>query len=62
MREKIIELGGEINYDSKLTDVNLENNKIKSVVINDKDIYETDDLVLAIGHSARDTFKMLNKH
>ena len=62
MRNKIIELGGEINYNSTLTDINYENNKIKSIIINNKDEYETDNLVLAIGHSARDTFKILNKY
>ena len=62
MRNKIIELGGEINYNSTLTNINIDNNKIKSIIINDKDEYETNDLVLAIGHSARDTFKMLNEY
>lgn len=62
MREKIISLGGEINYSSKLTNINLVNNQLKSIVINDKDVYETNDLVLAIGHSARDTFKMLDSY
>ena len=62
MRNKIIDLGGEIHYSSTLTNINVEDNKIKSIIINDKDEYETDDLVLAIGHSARDTFKMLNEY
>lgn len=60
MRNKIIELGGKINYNSTLTDIIYDNNKVKSIIINDKDEYETDDLILAIGHSARDTFKLLN--
>ena len=62
MRNKIIELGGTINYNSKLTNIKIKNNQIKSVIINDKDEYETDNLIIAIGHSARDTFKMLNNH
>ena len=62
MRNKIIELGGTINYNCTLTNINIENNKIKSISINDKDVYKTDNLVLAIGHSARDTFKMLNEY
>ena len=61
IRNEIINLGGEINYNSTLTNINIENNKIKSITINNKDEYITDNLVLAIGHSARDTFKMLNK-
>ncbi|MBO4601348.1 MAG: FAD-dependent oxidoreductase [Bacilli bacterium] len=62
MRNKIIELGGEIHYSSTLTSINIINNEIKSVVINNIDTYKTDNLVLAIGHSARDTFKMLNEY
>ena len=62
MRNKIIALGGEIKYSSTLTDIKYENNKVKSIIINDKDEYETDNLVLAIGHSARDTFKILNNY
>ena len=60
MREKIIFLGGKIHYESKLTSVNIENNELKSIIINDTDEYKIDELILAIGHSARDTFKMLN--
>lgn len=62
MRNEIIKLGGEINYNSTLTNIKINNNKIESIIINDKDEYKTDDLVLAIGHSARDTFKMLNNY
>ena len=62
MRKEIINLGGEIHYSSTLTDVNVENNKISSVIINNKDEYKTDKLIIAIGHSARDTFLMLNKY
>ena len=62
MRKEIINLGGEIHYSSTLTDINVENNKISSVIINNKDEYKTDKLIIAIGHSARDTFLMLNKY
>lgn len=62
MRNEIISLGGNINYDSTLTNIIVENNNIKKVEINNKEYYETDNLILAIGHSARDTFKMLNEH
>ena len=62
MRNKIIEYGGEIHYSSTLTGINIKNKRIKSIIINNKEEYKTDDLVLAIGHSARDTFKMLNDH
>ena len=58
MREKIKELGGTFLYNSKLTNVIIENNNLKQVQINDK-VIDCEVLVLAIGHSSRDTFKML---
>ena len=59
MREKIINFGGTIRYNTCLTNINIENNKIKSIIVNNTEEIETNDLILAIGHSARDTFKML---
>lgn len=60
MRNKIISLGGEFRYNSCLTDININDGKVVSVVVNDKDVISCDVLVLAIGHSARDTFRMLH--
>lgn len=62
LRNKIIEMGGEIRYNSCLTNINIQNSSIKSIEINNKETIDTDVLVLAIGHSARDTFKMLNEN
>lgn len=64
MREEIISLGGEFRFNTKLVDIMFDNECLKSVkVLSDKEeIIETDVCVLAIGHSARDTFYMLNKH
>ena len=59
MRDKIISWGGTYRFSTTLTDINIDNNKIKSIVVNDNEEIETDILILAIGHSARDTFKML---
>lgn len=62
IREDIIALGGEVRFNAKLTGLNYADGKIKSVVIehnNCEEIIETDNVVLAIGHSARDTFDML---
>ena len=61
MRNEIIKMGGIINYNTKLTDVVLKDNKVCSIVVDDKDEIKCDTLVLALGHSARDTFKMLYK-
>lgn len=61
MRNRIIEMGGEFKYNSCLTDINVVNNKIESIIVNDKEKIDCEVLVLAIGHSARDTFEMLYK-
>jgi uncharacterized FAD-dependent dehydrogenase len=61
LREKIIDLWWEIKFDSCLTGLKIENDKIVWVEINgnaDNEII-TDDLTLAIWHSARDTYEML---
>lgn len=58
MRNHIIDLGGEFLFNTKVTDFKIENSKITGVICGDKTI-ETDTVILAIGHSARDTFKAL---
>ena len=62
MRNKIIAMGGELRYNSCVTDLIINDNKISGVVINNKEKLFSDVVVLAIGHSARDTFYMLNSH
>ena len=59
MRETILNYGGEINFNSKLTDIGIKNNVVKSLVINNTDSYDVDFLVLATGHSARDIYHLL---
>ena len=59
MREEIIKMGGEIHFNSCMTDLEIDN-KIKSITINNKDKISCDSLFLCLGHSARDTFKLLN--
>ena len=59
LRKKIIDFGGEVRFDSKVTDIKKEDGKITGVLVNDKELIPTEVVVLAIGHSARDTFKML---
>lgn len=59
IRNEITRLGGKVIFGTKLTDVNLENGKMKSIIVNEKDEIEASVLILAIGHSARDTFRML---
>ena len=59
MREEIIRLGGTVNFESQITDIVIENNTIKKVIVNGSNEIVTDTLILAVGHSARDTFEML---
>ena len=59
MRNKIIDMGGTFYYNSCLTDIVINNNKVTEIIINDKEKIKCETLILALGHSARDTFKML---
>lgn len=59
MREEIIRHGGEVRFGSKVTNLCIENNKMTGVVIG-KEVIKTNHVVLAIGHSARDTFEYLD--
>lgn len=60
LRKKITELGGEVRFLSPLENIDISSGKIKSVRINSDEI-PCGVLVLAIGHSAHDTFEMLLK-
>ncbi len=63
MRNRIMEWGGEVYFHSQFIDFTLENDRLKSIMIlkdgKEKIEVAADALVLAIGHSARDTFSML---
>ena len=59
MREKIISMGGEFKFSTTLTDLIIDNNRIVGIEVNNKEIIDTDVVILALGHSAKDTFKML---
>ena len=58
IRNRIIELEGEVNFNSSINDLKILNNEIVSVYSNGNEI-QTNNVILAIGHSARDTFEML---
>lgn len=62
MRQEIEAMGGEVLFQSQVTDFNLEKGRITGVVINGKEMLPCSQVVLAIGHSARDTFAMLYEH
>ena len=65
MRLEIIKLGGQVIFDTKMTELICEDKKITGIKVctsdNTEKIMTCDYLVLAIGHSARDTIKMLYK-
>lgn len=61
LRRRIIELGGEVRFLSPIEDVMISGNAVRSVRVNGGDI-SCSALVLAIGHSAHDTFEMLLKN
>jgi len=61
MRATILSLGGEIRFESRVDDIEIENGAVCSVVLANGERIATDHLVLAVGHSARDTFAMIHK-
>lgn len=61
MRNEIIRLGGEFYFDARLTDININQKCLKSIVINYKYEVPCSLLVLAIGNSARDIYRLLMK-
>ncbi len=60
MRRQIEEMGGEFRFRSKLTDLFFKNGRLEAVEINGGEKISAEICVLALGHSARDTFQMLN--
>lgn len=60
LREKITKLGGEVRFNSKVTDIIINNNAVEGVIVNGTEKIESNNIVLAVGHSARDTFELLN--
>ncbi len=60
LREEIVARGGEVRFNEALVDIKLRGGKVYSAVTSKEEIF-TDSLFLAIGHSARDTFEMLER-
>ncbi len=65
MREEIIALGGEVRFMHRLTDLHIEDGQLRGVTVldvarNRSEEIRADHVVLALGHSARDTFQMLH--
>ncbi len=60
MRASIEELGGEFRFQSKVEDLDIVDGRIRGVLLQGGEHIESDHVVLAVGHSARDTFEMLH--
>ncbi|MBL0333124.1 MAG: FAD-dependent monooxygenase [Chlorobi bacterium] len=60
IRNTIIEYGGEFHFNERVIDFIIDNNIIKGAITNSGNEYIGDFLVLAVGHSSRDIFKLLN--
>ncbi len=60
MRANIIALGGEIRFEQKVTDFDIKNGEICGLTVNEQEKISTDHVVLAVGHSARDTFELIH--
>jgi uncharacterized FAD-dependent dehydrogenase len=61
MRAEMIALGGEVRFESKVTDLLLEDGGIEGVVLADGTTIRSSQVVMALGHSSRDTFRMLHQ-
>jgi hypothetical protein len=61
IREKIIEFGGKVLFETRVTDFILKNNEIQGIVTQNGDTILSNKLILATGHSARDIFELLHK-
>ncbi len=60
MRESLLQCGGEIHFECRVTDLVLQNGRIRGVMVNEKRLFEADAVILATGHSARDIYDLLS--
>ncbi len=60
LRETILEKGGEVHFNRKVTDFIIEKNQLKGIIDQNNESVLANDLILATGHSARDIFELLH--
>ncbi len=60
MRAEIIALGGEVRFEQRVTGLDIENGRVRGVQLAGGETIAADHVVLALGHSARDTFESLH--
>ncbi len=61
IREKIIECGGQVLFETRITDFVIKNNEIQGIVTQKGDTISANKVILATGHSARDIFELLDR-
>lgn len=61
MREAILKAGGEVHFNTKMTDIFIEKNTVVGIELNGKEKVACRHLILATGHSARDIYEMLHR-
>jgi uncharacterized FAD-dependent dehydrogenase len=61
MREEIIALGGEVRFESKVIDIAIDDGEVQGVTLESDEFIASKKVVLALGHSSRDTFRMLHR-
>lgn len=61
IREKIIEMGGKVLFETRLTDIIIKNNEVQGIVTQNGDTILAPNIILATGHSARDIFELLDR-
>lgn len=61
IRQTIIELGGEIRFESRVDDIHIDKNQVQGLTLQTGEYIATNHLILAVGHSARDTFEMVHQ-
>ncbi len=61
IREKIIECGGQVVFETRVTDILLKNNEVQGIVTQSGTKITANKIILATGHSARDIFELLDK-
>ena len=61
MREEIKKLGGEVRFDTRVSDLLIDNNRVSGVELESGEKLKSRYVVLALGHSSRDSFRMLHQ-
>jgi hypothetical protein len=61
MREKIMALGGEVLFETRVTDLIIKNSQVAGIQTQNGESFNTKNVILATGHSARDIFELLDR-